>query len=276
MDAINSVYKQTYTNWEIILVDDGSTDISREIYKELEKDERIHIYYNDKNYGCGYTKRRCADLAHGEICGFLDPDDTLMDDAMQVMVEAHQANKNVSIVSSRYHCCDENLKILSISRLLQLPSDISYLEYADYAPECFASYKNKYYHKTDGINKDMKMGVDQDLYFHLEEVGEWYVLDKVLYNYRVGVGISHVDDARLWNLLVRLEAAGRRHLSVEKQFAMLKKVCDEYCVTAVWSQVSQKENEMHSSYAYRVGKVLLIPFSWLRHSVSSMIKSWFD
>ena len=75
MDAIKSVYEQTYTHWEIILVDDASTDNSHELYKELEKDERIRIFYNDENHGCGYTKRRCAELANGELCGFLDPDD---------------------------------------------------------------------------------------------------------------------------------------------------------------------------------------------------------
>ena len=71
MDAIESVRQQTYTNWEIILVDDCSTDNSHELYKELEQDERIHIFLNDQNHGCGYTKRRCAELANGEICGFL-------------------------------------------------------------------------------------------------------------------------------------------------------------------------------------------------------------
>ena len=75
MDAIESVRQQTYTNWEIILVDDSSTDNSHELYKELEQDERIHIFLNNQNRGCGYTKHRCAELANGEICGFLDPDD---------------------------------------------------------------------------------------------------------------------------------------------------------------------------------------------------------
>ena len=62
-------------------MDDSSTDNSHELYKELEKDERIHVFLNDQNHGCGYTKRRCAELANGEICGFLDPDDALTDNA---------------------------------------------------------------------------------------------------------------------------------------------------------------------------------------------------
>ena len=86
-EAINSVYSQIYTNWEIILVDDASTDNSQEIYSELEKDDRIHIYYNEKNMGCGYTKRRCAELANGELCGFLDPDDALLPHALESHVK---------------------------------------------------------------------------------------------------------------------------------------------------------------------------------------------
>ncbi|MBO5404684.1 MAG: glycosyltransferase family 2 protein [Paludibacteraceae bacterium] len=67
MDAIESVRQQTYTNWEIILVDDCSTDNSHELYKEFEKDERIHIFLNNQNRGCGYTKNRCVAEAQGEI-----------------------------------------------------------------------------------------------------------------------------------------------------------------------------------------------------------------
>ena len=56
MEAIESVYAQTYTNWEIIIVDDASTDNSNELYEKLSQDNRIHVYYNDKNMGCAFTK----------------------------------------------------------------------------------------------------------------------------------------------------------------------------------------------------------------------------
>ena len=98
MDAIESVRKQTYTNWEIILVDDSSTDNSHELYKELDQDERIHIFLNDQNRGCGYTKRRCAELANGEICGFFDPDDALLSEALEVMVGTHGKHPAASMI----------------------------------------------------------------------------------------------------------------------------------------------------------------------------------
>ena len=51
MDAINSVRRQTYTNWEIILVDDASSDNSNTLYDLLNSDPRIHLFYNDSNKG---------------------------------------------------------------------------------------------------------------------------------------------------------------------------------------------------------------------------------
>ena len=115
MEAIESVRQQTYTNWEIILVDDGSTDNSADLYKELQKDERIHIFFNDENKGCGYTKRRCVELAQGELCGFLDADDALTTDALQEMVQAHKDNEDAGLIHSRYYESSKDLEIIGIS-----------------------------------------------------------------------------------------------------------------------------------------------------------------
>ena len=52
-DAVNSVVNQTYKNWELVIVDDGSTDNTVEICKKFEaSDERIHLIQNEENLGC--------------------------------------------------------------------------------------------------------------------------------------------------------------------------------------------------------------------------------
>ncbi len=57
-EAIESIFAQTYDNWEIIIVDDGSTDNSRDIYDKYKEDRRFHIFFNERNMGCGYTKKK--------------------------------------------------------------------------------------------------------------------------------------------------------------------------------------------------------------------------
>ena len=51
-EAIDSVLAQTYTNWEVVIVDDKSTDNSFEIYEKYKDDPRFHVCFNDVNRGC--------------------------------------------------------------------------------------------------------------------------------------------------------------------------------------------------------------------------------
>src|ERR1700690_716768 len=84
-DCYDSLISQTYNNWEEIILDYKSTDDSLEVIKTLIKeDERFKLFENEKNYGCGYTKRKCAELATGEICGFVDPDDAIVPEALEL------------------------------------------------------------------------------------------------------------------------------------------------------------------------------------------------
>src|SRR6266567_1565920 len=85
-DCYNSILAQTYINWEVIIVDDGSTDDSVEAIKNIiNMDKRFHFYINNQNKGCGFTKRKCVEVASGDICGFVDPDDALLPNALKKM-----------------------------------------------------------------------------------------------------------------------------------------------------------------------------------------------
>lgn len=271
MEAIESVRQQTYTHWEIVLVDDASTDNSKQLYKDLETDERIHIYYNEQNMGCGYTKRRCAELAQGEICGFLDADDCLLPKALQVMVDAHKQHPNAALISSRLEFCDEKMNTMAVQRLLNLQVGESYLEHRDYSAECFVSFKKSSYNKTDGIDAHLPLGVDQDLYFRLEEHGNWIVLDSVTYRYRSSnssiSGANNGFSALFWNLIARHNAYVRRGINsrqiIEKDFEDF--IEKGYFVKGV---LFNQELQIRSSHAYRLGKFLLRPFSWIRNNMS--------
>lgn len=259
MEAIVSVRQQTYTNWEIILVDDCSMDNSHELYKELEKDERIHIFQNNQNRGCGYTKRRCAELANGEICGFLDPDDVLLPNALDDSVNNLQEYLDCVLSFSRFYICDETLKRTGECRRLDLKGK-SYFEHRDYCPEHFAAFKKEAYDKTAGIDSVLQAGVDQDLYFRMEEVGGVAIMDKFTYLYRQNSTAltSTPYWCYYWNTIVRHNTCMRRGLLV-KDYAYADYL---ELVTEEKINAERQINQIRSSKAYRLGKMLLRPFNW--------------
>lgn len=260
-EAIDSVFAQTYTDWEIIIVDDASTDNSAEIYRQYDYGDRIHIFYNDKNRGCTYTKLRCIEECKGELFGFLDADDTLMSDALEYMVNAHKENPDAAIVSSRHYQCDEKMNKLYESRLLQIPDGESYLTNGDFQPEAFVTFKTSFYRKTQGLNKNNPYGDDQELLLLMEEVGKWVVLDIFLYNYRISdKSVSHGNDNYIclyWNLVVYHQACIRRGLSP-----------NEYSYKLFQETIVNTRKRAEASKPYRIGNAILHPWKFIKWHTS--------
>lgn len=86
-DAIESVLCQTYTNWEMIIVDDGSGDATGEIVKKYIKDSRIIYHRLEKNAGVAVAMNTAIEMAHGSMLAFLDADDIWKPEKLQKHVE---------------------------------------------------------------------------------------------------------------------------------------------------------------------------------------------
>jgi len=88
-DAIESVINSSYQNWELIIVDDQSTDKSVEIARTYAlKDDRIRIYVNEVNLGQFENRNKAASYAKGKYLKYLDSDDFLYPHGLMVMVNA--------------------------------------------------------------------------------------------------------------------------------------------------------------------------------------------
>lgn len=215
-DWYQTMLKQDYTNWEVIIVDDASTDGSVEVIESVVKnDYRFKIFVNEKNMGCGFTKNKCAELAEGDIMGYVDPDDGLYENAVSTMVEAHENHSESALISSNFNIYDSSFKFLSNGNCgMQIPDGESFLTFGKGAVTAFATFKKEYYKKTSGIKKSLKRAVDQDLYFRLEEVGPIVYIEKTLYKYRQhSEGISQYDNvlkAEYWRIIAAKDAYNRR------------------------------------------------------------------
>lgn len=267
IDAIESVRKQTYTNWEIILVDDGSTDNSHELYKQLEHDSRIHIIFNEENRGCGYTKRRCAEMANGEICGFLDPDDTLANiDAIDIMVRKQLENPEVAMIYSNYYHVNNKLEVIGNGENSDIIGSHSILETASWPVFHWVSFKKSFYDKTEGIDSYMRRAVDVDLYYKLEEVGRVLHINDYLYYYRINEGSISMNGnmykSHVWHSYACINAMKRRHFFEER--LMLFPV--EY---DLFNEFEKGKIQIQGTKAYKVGRFVLMPFKWIKHNLIS-------
>ena len=84
--ALNSIINQTYTNIEIIVVDDCSTDNSISIIKTfMKKNPRIQLFINPENKGANYTRNQGVKHANGKYLSFLDSDDEFYLDAIEIL-----------------------------------------------------------------------------------------------------------------------------------------------------------------------------------------------
>ncbi|WP_294250996.1 glycosyltransferase [uncultured Chryseobacterium sp.] len=189
-DCYDSILAQEYTNWEVVIIDDCSTDDSVEIIKKITADDkRFRLYENSANYGVGVTKADLIEKASGMICGYLDPDDTITSKALKSAVEVLEKKKDVVLTYSRLAKCDEHMNILKEFRAaMQVPNgQKTFFNFpVQIAP--FVAFRRDVYLKGKKINPELRIAEDQDLYFKMYEVGKVHFINQTDYLYRAHPG----------------------------------------------------------------------------------------
>ncbi len=109
--AIESVLNQTYPNLEILVFDDGSTDNSKTILQEYERNDRIQIFYN-QNQGLNATIIAAFKQATGEFVIRLDADDWFKRDIIEKLVNEIEKSENTALVFPDYYEVNESGQIL--------------------------------------------------------------------------------------------------------------------------------------------------------------------
>jgi glycosyltransferase involved in cell wall biosynthesis len=222
-ECYQSLIAQTETDWETVILDDGSTDNSLEILKKIaDKDPRVKVYQNEKNKGIGYTKKRLIELAESEICGFLDPDDALVPQALELILKTHAENEEAGLVYSNLVFCDEHLNPKSVHKAKQITAlDQSYYNFKGEISS-FATLKKRIYEKTSGIDPFLKIAEDKDWYMKMCETAPVKYIDEDLYLYRIHKnGISttqNMEKAVFWHWVAMIKMAERRNINIEDLF----------------------------------------------------------
>jgi len=109
MDAVESIQNQTYQNWELIVVNDGSSDKTKEILEKIAKtDKRIKVINYVKNRGASYASNLGLSHAKGQFIARMDADDISAPDRLERQVEFLQDHPKVIIVGGQCELIDRD------------------------------------------------------------------------------------------------------------------------------------------------------------------------
>jgi glycosyltransferase involved in cell wall biosynthesis len=217
IEAIQSIINQTYPEWEMIIVDDCSTDETYQKTIEYSKNsDRIKIYRNEKRLYCSDTYQKALELASGEICGVLDGDDVLVPNAIERIVGLYNKYNKLGFIYTQSWWCNDNLvpRRKGLSRLPEKGQLLFMGMRQKHAYSHWRTFKTKLRERRNPIfEKGLKCSVDKSLGYVLEELAPGGFLDECLYNYRYHRdNMSHKTAQRpVWKAVVQKAMKRRRN-----------------------------------------------------------------
>lgn len=120
--SITSVIQQTYDKWELIIINDCSTDNTLEILKNVN-DSRISIINNERNLGVAETRNNGLMQAKGQYLAFLDSDDLWLKDKLRIQVIELKANVNAICCHGSFQRIDE------FNNVIGMVNAVNYVDY---------------------------------------------------------------------------------------------------------------------------------------------------
>ncbi len=213
-EAIKSVLHQTYPFWELIIVDDASTDKSIEIINKFKANKKIKLIQLTKNVGPSGAQRIAIENSNYEIIVTLDSDDLLSKDALKELADAYEKYPNCGFIYSTMWRFDSESKKYKIDKTIK-NVDVDSDDWLINPPiSHLRSFRKNSYLKTEGFEiGDYKAG-DKEIIYKLSEVTKFKFINKPLYYYREHTGGmsqgSRGLDVRVYDYLVKYKTYKRR------------------------------------------------------------------
>ena len=184
-ESIKSVLKQSYTNWELLIINDGSSDASEKIIKNFS-DHRIK-YFIQKNKGVSSARNLGFSHMRGDYFCFLDSDDLMPSNSLYSRIKIFLQKPNISFVDGAVKCKNYNME-KTIRLYKPCFKGYPYNELLKISQKCLfgPSWMIKRYNNIDyHFNENMTHAEDLCFYLSISEGAEYdYTTDEVLH-YRI-------------------------------------------------------------------------------------------
>lgn len=179
--SVESIFAQTYTNWELILVDDCSTDGTDTIVDQcVQADSRVRSIHNKENKKLPKSLNIGFSMAKGEYFTWTSDDNIYMPDALAIMMDYLDSHPDIYMVCCNMQIIDENGNVIDIAD--------NYSTKKMYVHNCLGAcfmYRKEVHTKVGNYDEQLFCVEDYDYWLRiLEEFGQIVRINKILYKYR--------------------------------------------------------------------------------------------
>lgn len=190
--TIKSVLEQSFTDFELVIIDDASTDKTWEILKNFS-DDRIRLVKNEKNVGMVANWNCCLDNSKGEYLQILCHDDYLSEDCLEKKVKIFNNHKDISLIFNSTYIVNDNNKIVMKRRPFQSEKlfngkEIGYRSFTQknlYGEPSNVMFKREISKKVGYFDDRLCYAIDWDYWIKLSLMGNVYYIDDFLVYFRV-------------------------------------------------------------------------------------------
>lgn len=198
--ALESLRIQTFKEFRIIIIDDGSTDNTRDIVtRYMKEDERIELFYNKENKGVAYTRNKGLNLCTAKYIAYMDADDISDIKRFEVQIDYLESHPEIGAVSSNIYRIDSNDRIVERRKERDYCSEEvkAALIFNDIFANSAAMFRTQVvrdyslcYNENDIIAEDYRFWCKFSMYSNM------YIMGRALYCYRINdMGLTTVNSS---------------------------------------------------------------------------------
>ena len=223
--AVMSIVKQTFADWELLIIDDGSTDEAFQDIADIQ-DGRIQVIRDGVNKGLAARLNECIDLARGQYFARMDSDDASYPERLARQIAALQKEPELDLVATRAIMIDENDQVTGLFPYAIAHEEICAKPWQGfYFPHPSWMGRTAWFRKYRYAEPSPYFCEDQELLLRSYRNSRFTTLDEILFAYRIRSNVN-------WKKL-----AGTRSAVWDlqmQQFARLHQWCFIFLATAVY------------------------------------------
>lgn len=183
--AIESVLNQTFKDFELLIIDDGSTDDTKEFCKKYLDDSKVQYIYQE-NRGLAGARNTGIEKSQGNYVCFLDDDDVWKENKLQKQIDFFEKNLDVGMIFTNLELIDENGNIVGYQKHSangDIYKELFFENIVD-APSS-SMIKKQVFEKVGNFKEWMKSAEDYELWVRIAKEYKIYSINEPLVQYRV-------------------------------------------------------------------------------------------